>query len=133
MTTDSTYSMNCESSSCPAVPLLLALMDEVRLIQQTLQNEKSRTRKVSKATAGRLHVGRLVFALQVECPEKVWTSDSFAKKIGCTGAAVRKTKEWKECQERIERKKHSRLAKYGDNQGSLDAFNVDEKEKNFRE
>jgi hypothetical protein len=47
-----------------------------------------------------------IIALQIECPEKIWTSDSFAKKIGSTGAAVRKTKAWKNCQKRKVHKEH---------------------------
>ena len=112
MEKNTTCPLTCEDSPCPVVPMLRTLWEkidslsgEVRAIRQTLKNEKPKTKKVSKVAQSHLHVNRLVFALQVEFPDKVWTSDDFAKKIGCTGSAVRQTKEWKKYQERLQAKR----------------------------
>ena len=105
MTSDSepTCPLTCEDSGCPVVPLLHAILDKVEESLQTLEGMEAKGS--SKTTHCRLHVNRLVFALQIECPDKIWTSDDFAKEIGCTGAAVRKTKAWREYQERLENMK----------------------------
>jgi hypothetical protein len=104
------------ASSCPVMPLLHTILDEVR----SLKDKEPKAKKSSKAA----HVNGLIIALQIEHPEKLWTSDSFAKKIGCTGAAVRKTKAWKNYQKRLktERQKHSVPQGYRNKQGNIEAF-----------
>jgi len=120
MTANSKCSLTCENPVCPVVALLHAILEEVKALRQTSKN----TKKTSKTTASRLHVGRLVMALQLEYPEKVWTSDSFAEAIGCTGAAVRKTRAWGEYKKRLEgeKRKHQPHKGFKDKRGNLDAY-----------
>ena len=73
-------------------------------------------------------MNRHVVALQLEYPDKVWSADDFAKKIGCTGAAVRKTQAWKEYQERLENERHERTFLKGNRgrRGSFEDFDADD-------
>jgi len=93
---------------------------------QTPDGEEAKGTKISKTNC-RMHVNSLIMALQIECPEKIWTSDDFAEEIGCTGAAVRKTKAWREYQERLENMKCGRLQRkgYKDEHGNIEAFDSD--------
>jgi molecular chaperone GrpE (heat shock protein) len=118
-------------------PLLLALLDEVQILRhevetlrQMFENEKPKAKKSPKGTVSRLPVGLLLLALQIKYPEKVWTSDSFAKEIGCSGAAVRQTQEWENYQKRLqnERQEHRPRKGYRDEQGNIDAFVTDDKD-----
>jgi len=125
MTIDSMPPLTCKDPSCPVVPLLRALLDEMKALRQTLIDEK---KKPSRSNAGRLHVGRLVVALQLEYPDRVWTSDSFAKVIGCSCAAVRQTKAWKDYQIRLENEKQKRPQRkgYKGKRGNFEAFDAHE-------
>ena len=108
------YSVNAPSSSatasaCPMRPLLCTLLDDVKALRnevealhQMLKDVKPEVVKKPSKINRHQHVNRLVFVLQVENPEKVWTSESLAAKIGCTGAAVRQTKAWKDYQKRLQ-------------------------------
>jgi len=124
MTDDLERLLVCENPLCPAVPLLNTILDEMKALRQMLEN----TKKPSKSNARRLHVGRLVVALQLEYPDRVWTSDAFAKVIGCSCAAVRQTKEWKDYQRRLENEKHLRPQRkgYKDKRGNFEAFDANE-------
>lgn len=134
MTADSKCLSACENPSCPLMPLLRnlsyrleTLSEEVEAMHQTLKNMGANAKKTQKATGKRPQVNRQVFALQVEYPEKVWTADDFAKKIGCSGAAVRRTKAWKDYKNLLkhEKQKHLPPKGYKDNRGNLDAFDSD--------
>ena len=96
------------NAPCKVLPLLYTLLDEVKALHQTLENQESEPKPVFKAPHHHLHVSALVIALQLEYPDKIWTSESFAKEIGCSGGAVRKTKAWKHYQERLEHEKSRR-------------------------
>jgi hypothetical protein len=124
MSVDLEHTLACTNPQCPVVPLLHAILEEVKALRQTLKNEK----KPSKSNAGRLHVGRLVVALQLEYPDRVWTSDTFSKVIGCSCAAVRQTKAWKDYQIRLENEKHERPQRkgYKDKRGNFEAFDAHE-------
>ena len=137
MTTDSTCSLTCETTPCPAVVLLHAILDildplsdEVKVIHQMLADEKQKAKDLPHMPGCRLCVNELILALQLKHPERVWTSESFAKEIGCSGAAVRKTKTWREYQERLANEKQERPRRkgYKDKRGNLEAFDADEKE-----
>jgi hypothetical protein len=54
---------------------------------------KTLQKKQTKETK-RVNVNLQVLALLAKYSDKVWTSDELAKKIGCSGAAVRKTSTW---------------------------------------
>ena len=116
--------LTCDESQCPVVLLLHAILDKVEASHQASEGKEEDAKKHTKATNCRLHVNRLVTALQIECPEKIWTSDAFAEEIGCTGAAVRKTKAWREYQERLEhmKKRHLQRKGFKDEYGNLEAF-----------
>ena len=137
MTKNTACPLTCEDSLCPVVPMLRilwekidSLSDEVKAIRQTLKNEGPKTKKVSEIVLNRLHVNRLVLALQVEFPDKVWTSDDFAKKIGCTGSAVRQTKEWKAYQERLQAARQQRSKRKGckDKKGNVEVWDAEKGE-----
>ena len=103
------------TSTCPLRPLLSTLLDEIKSLRsevetlhRMLENEKPEAKKSPRGTVGRLSVDLLMLTLQIKYPEKVWTSDSFAEKIGCTGAAVRQTKAWKDYQKRLQNEKQER-------------------------
>jgi response regulator of citrate/malate metabolism len=72
-----------------------------QLIQELQANSvpKSKTSK-NKQTKGakRVNVNVQVIALLRKDSNKVWTSNKLAEKIGCSGAAVRKTSAWKDYQ-----------------------------------
>lgn len=89
-------------SACPVEPLLRELLNKVESMHQILKSRESKTRNSPGTTTKHLYVNRLVWVLQLEDTEKIWTSDDFAREIGCTSAAVRKTKAWKEYQKRLE-------------------------------
>ena len=119
MTKNTICPLTCEGSLCLVEPMLRSLLekidslsDEVKAIRQTLKNNVPKATKMPK-TANRHHVNRLVLALQVEFPEKVWTSGDFAEKIGCTGSAVRQTKEWKAYQGRLQAARQQRSTRKG--------------------
>ena len=121
----------CKDSSCPAQPFWLALLDkidallvEVKAAHQTLKDREPKAKNSSKAAADRLRVNGLVLALQVEHPDRIWTAESFAGIIGCTGAAVRKTQAWKVYRERLQsqKQKHPQRKGYKDKRGNLEAF-----------
>jgi hypothetical protein len=138
--TDTDFSITCEDPSSCQGPLLLALLDgQKSLLEkvdavlqlsgkmandlQTLKNKVPKSNNSTKATICRLHVNRLVFALQVEHPEKDWTSEDFAKEIGCTASAVRQTKNWKAYQERQQYQKEERKQKgFKDENGNFDVW-----------
>ena len=133
MITDSICPPKCEDSQCLAVPLLHALLDEMKAMHQTLKDNRTEAKKPSKATATkRILVNELIVALQLRNPEKEWTSDSFAKEIGCTGAAVRATEAWKLYQKRQAKEKRERRQKggYKGRNGKIEAFVPDKKNDN---
>jgi len=127
MIDDSILPLCCKTSPCTVEPLLHAILDEMKAIHQTLKCKETKVENPSKVPHHRPQVNRLVFALQVEFPEKVWTADSFAEKIGCTGAAVRKTKAWREYRERLqnERQKRPQRKGYKTKKGNLEAFEIE--------
>jgi len=108
MTIDSTNSLTCDNASCPGMSLWLALLDEQRslsnkmdVILQTFKGGKPKANDSRRSVICRVCVNELVVALQMKYPDKdCWTSVEFAKIIGCTASAVRKTRSWKEYQER---------------------------------
>ena len=104
--------LNCplihDASPCQILSLLHTLLDEVRTLHQTLENQELSPKTNFKSPHKHLHVSALVIALQLEHPDRIWTSESFATEIGCTGAAVRKTQAWKNYNERLAREKHAR-------------------------
>ena len=121
------------TSTCPLKPVLSTLLDEVKVLRhevetlhRMLENEKPKAKKSPKGTVGRLSVDLLMLTLQIKYPEKVWTSDSFAKEIGCTGAAVRQTQAWKDYQKRLQndKQKHRPRKGYRDQWGNIDAFDT---------
>jgi len=127
MTSDTLCPLSSATSSCPAEPHWLAVLEVLKSIHQTLQNEGPKVKNSSKAISCRLCVNEIILALQLKYPERVWTSDSFAKEIGCTGAAVRQTKSWKEYQERlqIERQKHPQRKDNGKRGNCFETSNAD--------
>jgi hypothetical protein len=69
-----------------------------QLIQELRVNSvpKSKTSKNKQTKrVKRISVNTQIIDLLMKEPAKVWTSDELAEKIGCTGAAVRKTAVWK--------------------------------------
>jgi len=124
MPPDSANSSTCETASCLGPHLLVlidgqrSLLDKVETIYQMLKNAKLEAKGSLKKTICRNHVNALVLGLQIENPDRVWTSNSFAEEIGCTDSAVRHTKAWREYQERLENERQSRpLRKGGQGQG----------------
>ena len=92
MTTVPVCPLTYETTTCPALSLLWALLEEIHSLsdkldamQQILKTEESKKEKAS--TTKRFPVSGMIIALQLEYPDKTWTSDDFAKEIGCTGAA----------------------------------------------
>ena len=74
-----------------------------------------------------LSVNELVIALQMKYPQNDWTAEEFARKIGYSGSAVRKTKAWKIHQKQLENEKQKCPKPKGckDNRGNLEAFGTD--------
>ena len=116
---------------CPVNPYVLSLINDVQALRnevtelhQMLKDGKPGVVEKPLKVPRPRHVNRLVFMLQVEYPEKVWTSESMATEIGCTGAAVRQTKAWKEYQMRIQNEKQERRPRrgYKDRWGNIDAI-----------
>ena len=136
MPPDSVNSSTCETASCLGPHLLVlldgqkSLLDKVETIYQMLKNEKPEAKGSLKKNICRMHVNALVLGLQIEYPDRVWTSDSFAKEIGCTDSAVRHTKAWREYQERLESEKQSRPLRKGhkDRCDTRGGFNADDED-----
>ena len=137
MTIDTT-SLTCATCVNPSClgPLLLALLDEqkslsdkVDTIYQAFHNEKPKTTHLPKENICRVCVNELVVALQLRYPEKVWSSEDFATKIGCTASAVRQTKAWKAYQKLCQNEKQQRPQRkgYKDKKGNVEAFDTDER------
>lgn len=61
-------------------------------VDSMLQSETSKNKKTEGSKL--IDVQAQVVALLEKFPSGKWTSDELAKKIGCTGAAVRKTRAW---------------------------------------
>jgi len=99
-------------------------LDELRASRQA-----SKAKNAPKTATKRILVNELIVALQLRHPAKEWTSDSFAKEIGCTGAAVRATEAWKLYQKRQEQEKQKRPQREGfkDNDSGIEAFVADKK------
>ncbi|MDR0611406.1 MAG: hypothetical protein LBG58_14960, partial [Planctomycetaceae bacterium] len=57
---------------------------------------KHKPEKGTKQVSADWHIAILF----LKYPEKSWTSDELAAKIGCSGAAVRKTSMWKAYQKK---------------------------------
>jgi hypothetical protein len=116
------------NSLCPVISLLNTILDEVR----SLKSEGPKKKKSLKVTTPRPHVNGLVIALQLKYPEKIWTADAFAKKIGCTSAAVRQTKAWKAYRVLLESEKQKRQQQRGHRyeKSSLETIDSDESDKN---
>jgi ribosome-binding protein aMBF1 (putative translation factor) len=74
---------------------LHAILGKLESIDQTLKSIELKIRKSSGISTELLSVNDLVMALQMKYPQKTWTADELAEKIGCTGSAVRKTESWK--------------------------------------
>jgi hypothetical protein len=77
-----------------------------------------------------INVSTQVLALLMKYPDdKIWTSDELAEKIGCTGAAVRKTPAWKCCQkQKAGAKEQCSIRKGFRNQnGNINAVTKDKK------
>ena len=108
MPLDSTCPLIHKKAPCQVLSLLHTLLDEVKALHQTLEHQGWELQTHHKAAHTHLHVSSLIVALQLEYPSRIWTSDDFAEKIGCTGAAVRKTKAWKEYQKHFESEKDKR-------------------------
>ncbi|MDR3111042.1 MAG: hypothetical protein LBU65_15340 [Planctomycetaceae bacterium] len=72
------------------------VLKELQSIHQTLKDQ-SANKQVRRTST----VNDFVGALLSKFPVRTWTSDSLAKEVGngCTGAAVRKTEQWKAYQE----------------------------------
>ena len=102
-----------ENSPCQVLSLLHILLDEVKTLHQTLENQDLELKTIHRAAQSHLHVSSFVIALQLEHPDRIWTSDALAKEIGCSGAAVRKTKAWKEYHKRLEQEKIGRSQQKG--------------------
>jgi len=98
-------------------------------MHQTLKSVESKTKKSPKTATKRISANELIVALQLRHPEREWTSDSFAKEIGCTGAAVRATEAWKLYQKRQEQEKQKRPQRkgYKDERDNFEAFIPDKK------
>jgi len=126
MTVEPTIPLACPTS-CPAEPFLRALLEKVESIEQTLKNIKPNVEKSSKTTTRRPNVNWLIVALQLKYPDRGWTAGDFAKKIGCSETAVRKTTAWKEYRIRCESKKQNRTQRkgYRDKMGNFGAFCTD--------
>ncbi|MDR2439733.1 MAG: hypothetical protein LBE12_10250 [Planctomycetaceae bacterium] len=92
--------------SAPSLNEILLRMNKIEkkqtlqalLIQELQANSvpqpKTSKNKKTKETK-RINANAQVIALLMKCSDKVWMSDELAEKIGCTGAAVRKTQAWK--------------------------------------
>jgi hypothetical protein len=65
-----------------------------QLIQELQANSVPKSNKPTKGVK-RISVRAQVFDLLTKYSDKVWTSEKLAEKIGCTGAAVKKTSAWK--------------------------------------
>ena len=92
-----------------------------------LKNGKPKADYSPKESLCSVCVNELVVALQLRDPVKVWSSEDFAKKIGCTASAVRMTKAWKEYQKRCQKEKQQRPQNngYKDKQGNCEAFSAE--------
>ena len=108
MPADSICPLIHEDFPCQVLSLLHTLLDEVKTLHQTLENQDLELKTVHRAAHSHVHVSSLVIALQLEHPDRIWTSDTLAEEIGCSGAAVRKTKAWKEYHKRLEQEKIER-------------------------
>ena len=111
--------------SCPAEPLLHLLLEEIKSIRQTL---KEKTPKPKKSIDS-LYVNEFVLAFLLSKPEKEdWKSGDLAEEIGCSPAAVRKTKAWKGYQATLQSKKQDRPPHkgYKDEWGNLEAYDTDD-------
>ena len=128
MTANLTNPLVFNIPKCPAEPLLRAILDKIEFLSgevQTLKNQEAKTQSLGTISS-RLHANALILGLQVEYPDRVWTSEDFAKVIGCTGSAVRKTKAWKAYQKMLEGEKDKRPQRPGwkDKNGNLVAIDV---------
>ncbi|GHT36323.1 hypothetical protein FACS189427_07710 [Planctomycetales bacterium] len=76
--------------TCPAVPVLEAILEELRAVRSELQEKNRQIRRKST-------VSEQVKLLLKEFPHPDWSSEELARKIGngCSGAAVRQTAIWK--------------------------------------
>ena len=113
MTADQTHSLTCANPSCLG-PFLLTILDEqktlldkVDTIYQAFKNGKLKVDHSSKENVCRACVDEIILALQLKYPDKTWTSEAFAEKIGCSASAVRQTKEWKAYQRRCQIEKQN--------------------------
>jgi translation elongation factor EF-4 len=97
--------------------LLKSILDKVDVLE-------AKAKKSPKVVDKRPQVNSRVLELLVKNPEKVWSSDAFAKEIGCTGAAVRQTKAWKVYQRKLqnERTVHQVRKGYRDENGNIEGF-----------
>jgi hypothetical protein len=73
----------------------LDLLPQVNHVPQAGSAPKSKTSENKRAKGTkRVSINAQVFVLLTKYPDKAWTSDELAAKIGCSGAAVRKTSTW---------------------------------------
>jgi hypothetical protein len=69
-----------------------------QLIQELLANFVPKSKNKQTKEAKRINVDAYIFGLLIKRPNKVWTSNELAEKIGCSGSAVKKTSAWKSYQ-----------------------------------
>jgi citrate synthase len=74
----------------------LDLLSQVSQILLANSVPKSKTSKNMRAKGTkRVSINAQVFVLLTKYPDKAWTSDELAAKIGCSDSAVKKTSAWK--------------------------------------
>ena len=109
----------------PLVEGLSPLVHKVEEIYEIVKNEnqKKKTQPVTLAS-GKICVNELILVLQLRQPDKTWTSEEMAKEIGCSSAAIRKTKMWKLYQEHLDQVKSQHAVPHGykNKQGDIEAF-----------
>jgi hypothetical protein len=98
-----------------------AILQELQAIHSTLKKQSGNKQSRRKST-----VNLSVSLLLSQYPERNWTSTSLAQNIGngCTGAAVRKTKQWQAYQKY--RQKDKSAQKKSRTKGAFYCDNFDE-------
>lgn len=131
MTIDATHSLQIDVSTSSTEHILHTLLDEVSVLSekvnrilQVLEVEESKTKRILQTAVHRQHVNEKVMQLLLKHPRKVWTSEDFAKEIGCSGAAVRQTSAWKAHRKTHEkaRRNHPLPKGFKNKQRDIDAY-----------
>ncbi|MDR2346265.1 MAG: hypothetical protein LBE18_09390 [Planctomycetaceae bacterium] len=84
----------------------------IQNLQTNSEQQSKKSKKKQKKIPQRTNINLQVLNLLIKYSDKVWTSDELAKKIGCTGSAVRKTSAWNSYQKQKNRSKSSISKKF---------------------